>query len=473
MLTKFRTPMISANTDRATRRAAIASAALLLALNFMAFPAISHAQVQSEPPRAAIVSSPVSGVVFEDAPRILPIDSRFSQAIQTIAFDVGLTCEQVESYGWTIGANEQDRVNTIFTQTAQELARLGYSVIPQSPGSASADITVFTATRPDKNVLFTWSAGNSGLLLLMCDARSFNNGEVTKRGFGPGAAAATSAARANAQEAAATHEPAELVGEWSGTYSCLGQGPTGGTLTISRVTRDRDGFAVSGTFGFYPLKDKNPEVPRGLYRVRGRYDPVHQRAILEPGAWLQHPADYYNAVMVTEFNLDQKRTSGVFQGTTGCTSFEAAYKDGSADRAAAKALPDEEDTKAVKKVVKPKAKPKAKPVAETAPAVTTPAADATVSDIAPAVAPTVSTGGATGSAIPADSNGGAAEAVTVPAAPVTETAPPLPVTTAQPVAPTPTQIGIPTTTGPGLHDTPAVPDTTATPAAMAPVATVR
>lgn len=355
---------------------------LLMGTALVALPTAAMAQTTSP-----IISSPVSGVVFQDAPSLLPVDTRFSQAVQTVAIDLGLVCEQVESYGWTITPDQQDRVNTIFTQTAEELARLGYHVTPQSPSSAAADITVYTASRADKNVIFMWSAGTTGLLLLTCDAR----GDVAPKGFGPGASA-MNAASASGKTAYTdvskpqTLSPDELVGEWTGTYSCLGQGPTGATLTVSRAKADKNGASVSGLFSFYPLKDKNPNQPRGSYRFSGRYDDKAQRAILEPGAWVQHPGDYYNAVMAAQFNATQRRVSVVFEGTTGCTSFEGSYKDGSADRAAAKYAP-EDDMPKKKRVVKKKPAP-----AAPAPAVTNevPADIAPVpsADLAPTVEPT-------------------------------------------------------------------------------------
>ncbi len=180
MLTTVPHPTLTAvNRRRPTFWLAVSLLALALATPALAREAKAPATPQPT------VSSPVSGITFQDAPRALPVDSHFSQAIQTIAVDVGLSCEQVESYGWSVAPGDQERVNRIFTQTAQELARLGYSVAPQSPGSAAADITVYTATRPDKTVLFTWSAGPSGLLLLTCDARLTGMVDTSKRGFDP------------------------------------------------------------------------------------------------------------------------------------------------------------------------------------------------------------------------------------------------------------------------------------------------
>lgn len=368
--------------------------ALLLPSCLIALLAVTGtAAAQSITSAAPIISSPISGVVFHDAPKILPVDSRFSQAVQTIGFDIGLTCGQVESYGWNVAIGDQDRVNAIFTDTARELARLGYMVTPQSPGSAAADITVYTASRSDKNVLFTWSAGNAGLLLLMCDGQQNGQGSDTglTPGFGP--------AKKPADAAEGIHNfglkpaiaqplmrPQNMVGEWIGTYSCVDQGASGGTLSISRVRKERNGYTLNGVFSFYPLAGKNPDLPRGSYRVTGRFDEETQRAILEPGAWLQRPKDFYNAVMITQFNLEQGRSSSIFQGTTGCTSFEAAYKTGSADRAAKKAW-DETPKKKKKPVVKKKPAPQpteqpaelkpAEPIAapaETTPVETTPTA---------------------------------------------------------------------------------------------------
>ncbi len=353
---------------------------LSLWLSVCAVPSYAQATAEAEPTSLApvanpTVSSPVTGITFADAPRMLPVDTRFSQAIQTVGFDVGLTCQQIEAYGWKIGANEQTRVNNIFGDTAEQLANLGYSVLPQNPGSAAADITVYTASKPGQDVLFTWSAGKAGLLLLLCDAR----GAGDKKGFGPAPGTVNYNNRADAGETlAATGNPNDIIGEWPGTYSCLGQGPAGGTLTISRVKADKSGYAVSGMFSFYPLSDKNPNMVRGSYRLAGRYDVRTHRALLEPGLWIQRPNGFSNAPLIAEFDTaGAARVSALFQGTTGCTSFEGNLRADSAERAASKAYDEAAPVIVATKAPVKKKKTVKKAAMKVAPAMTAPATDAT------------------------------------------------------------------------------------------------
>ena len=355
---------------------------LLLPLLAVALPACAQdtapdaAQVAPTP----IVSSPVSGIVFSDAPRILPVDSRFAQAIETIGFDLGLSCGQVESYGWALGATEQDRVNGIFTNAAQELSSLGYAVQPQSPPSATTDLTVYTATRPDRTVLFTWSAGSNGLLLLLCDAQS----GVVSQGFGPAPGTVHRPAPAMSLPGMpAPINPQDLVGDWQGTYSCMSQGPAGATLTISRVRPDQTGTAISGSFSFYPLDDKTPDAPHGSYRVSGRLDPESGRAILDPGVWTDRPPGFTSAPLIAEFTPAEQRVSATFQGTVGCTSVEATYKPGSATAAAAKAVAEPMISTDTPRRARPAPRKMKKPVA----AVTKPMPPAT-DDAAPVVVAT-------------------------------------------------------------------------------------
>ena len=408
----------------------------------------------------ATVSSPVTGITFEDAPRLLPVDSRFSQAIQTIGFDVGLTCQQIEAYGWKIQPNEQTRVNNIFADVAQELASLGYSVLPQNPGSAAADITVFTASRGSgdagQTVLFTWSAGKAGLLLLLCEAR----GDITKQGFGPAPGSVAYNGRAGADGTGAdgtttpamVGKPADIIGEWPGTYSCLGQGPAGGTLTISRVARDKSGYAVSGIFGFYPISDKNPGMVHGSYRVAGRYDPLTRRALLEPQRWLQRPPGFTYAPLIAEFdiaNISNARVSALFQGTTGCTSFEGNLRANSAERAASKAAdePAPAPAAAASTVRKKKAvkKPAAKAHAANAKTTTMTTTNATPASpaAAPAATPAADVPGSTAATSPAVTAAPAVATVTTtseaPAAPAAADA----VTPPSMAAPAPTAAAAP------------------------------
>ena len=318
-----------------------ARSALRLPLLTLIFLATAGASFAAGP-----VKSAISGINFKDAPEVLPVEERYSQAIQTIAADLGNSCQQIESYGWSIDPSQQARVNAIFTDTAKELSRLGYSVSAQSPGSAAADITVYSATRAGRNLLLTWSAGKDKLLLLMCQTQGEISGTAAKA------------------ENPALLQADDLIGDWDGTYSCSHQGQTGGTITVTRVVKERDGYGLTGIFSFYPTA-KNPNEPRGSYRLKGHFDEAQQRAIFEPTSWIQKPAGYGNAMMIANFNADQKHVTALYEGISGCTSFEGQYKAGSADRASRKYFDESKPIEPKKKKVAPK--PKAKPVVESAP----------------------------------------------------------------------------------------------------------
>jgi hypothetical protein len=295
-------------------------------------------------PRAT--ESSVSNISFTDAPKRLPIDTRFSQAIQTIAFNLNLSCRQIEAYGWTLSPSEQTRVDAIFTDAATQLANAGYTVKPQNPAAAAEDITVYTATQresPTDHLLFMWSAGDAGLLLLLCDAKG---------------SAEPAATNGNATRAPALPEnvpyvdsnPTRLVGEWMGRYTCRSQGPTSATLTITKahMGTSHDDHRLDGVFSFYPSPD-NPGVAAGSYRVMGTYDDATQQATFSPGAWQQQPIGYTSHPFIAYFDLQRERVSMIFQETTGCTSFEAGLKSRSTNAAEPAKKPAKKKKKAVKK----------------------------------------------------------------------------------------------------------------------------
>ena len=327
---------------------------LLVALTIATGAAAYAGELQMrELPRAA--SSSVSNITFADAPKRLPIDTRFSQAIQTVAFNLSLACRQIEAYGWTLKPSEQSRVDAIFTDAATQLANYGYVVKPQNPVSAAEDITVYTATRPNApndHILFMWSAGDAGLLLLMCDAK----------GSGEEAATATASRAPSLPENVPYIDtnPTRLVGEWMGRYTCRSQGPTTATLTITKahLGANHDDHQLDGVFSFYPSPE-NPGVASGSYRVMGTYDDATQQAMFSPGPWQQQPVGYTSHPFVAYFDLQRERVSVIFQETTGCTSFEAGLKSHSIGTADAPAK------KAAKK--KKKTTPKKKPVPVEAP----------------------------------------------------------------------------------------------------------
>jgi len=117
--------------------------------------------------------SDVAGVTFDDQPLRMPPSETFSRSLDKVAFELGVTCQEKEYLGWPLAQSEQARVDSIFSDTVSKMKMRGYSVTPRNPRAAGADVSVFTATRRaepvSRSVLGIWSAGDAGLLLMMCD----------------------------------------------------------------------------------------------------------------------------------------------------------------------------------------------------------------------------------------------------------------------------------------------------------------
>jgi hypothetical protein len=355
-------------------------------------------------------SSPLSGLAFDDKPLMLPMQHNFQMAMLTAGSEIGRSCGKMESYGWRMSQSEQGRVDQIFNSTVDHLHTMGYQVDPQNPVSVSHDITLFTADKADRHFLFMWSAGEVGLVMVLCETSP------------PIAGMANAAAQAYPKDvmqsgmvspdskeyadAAAKFTP---LGNWVGNYTCT-QGYTGGTLQVTSLK----GENFQGTFRFYPT-DKNPYVPSGRYSVSGQYDKSSQRMLINPGSWIQRPKNYYNTVMIGSFDPFNRTFSAYFQGITGCTSFEAKYVGGAPVE---KPTPKKHAAKkktAAKKTVAKKATV-AKGVAE-------PSQPAPIAKQTPATAPTLAPG------IPAPA---AAAPTPLPSLPSLSVAPP---PGAPPVAP--------------------------------------
>lgn len=113
--------------------------------------------------------SALAGISFTDPPIQLPVTESFEDAMLNVATDLQRRCRTIEAYGWRLRQAEQKRVNDIFDSTALQLGAGKYKLQPRTPRSASPEVTVFTADKPDKSLLFLWSAGELGLVLLICD----------------------------------------------------------------------------------------------------------------------------------------------------------------------------------------------------------------------------------------------------------------------------------------------------------------
>ena len=245
----------------------------------------------------------------------------------TASSELGRSCGKMEAYGWRMGANEQTRVNQIFSNTVDRLRGLGYSVESQTPTSVSSDITLFTADRADRHFMFMWSAGEIGLAMVLCESSAPASSRLS-----PKAPSVQVFSQPNDVLATELQTPAPSVskhsvdhftpvGDWVGGYTCM-QGYTGGTLRITKL----DGENFTGTFKFYPTP-KNQSVPSGRYEIYGQYDRASQRILINPGKWLERPPHFFNTIMVGSFDPVARTFSAYFQGINGCTSFEARAGD--------------------------------------------------------------------------------------------------------------------------------------------------
>lgn len=119
-----------------------------------------------------VTASEIAGVTFDDQPLRMNASEAFRRSLDTVSFELGRPCKDQEYYGWPMQQSEQDRVNRIFEETNAKFKLRGFSVTPRAPRSVGRDVSAFTADRLDKRILGLWSAGDVGLLLLMCNAET-------------------------------------------------------------------------------------------------------------------------------------------------------------------------------------------------------------------------------------------------------------------------------------------------------------
>lgn len=341
--------------------------------------------------------SPIAGISFDDRPLLLPVQRNFQMAMLTVSSELGRTCGRMEAYGWRTEAAEQDRVNQIFNNTVDRMRAQGYAVESKSSNAVSRDVTLFSADRSDRHLIFLWSAGEIGLVMVLCETsaplspiplNTARETEASQPATFPSHLPMAETVRTSKQPAATVssatrpmHASFSPVGTWVGTYTCA-QGTTGATFQIDHVKGDQ----FEGSFSFYPTT-KNPYVPKGKYLVFGEYDADSQRILINPGKWVNRPKDFYSTIMIGSFDPVAKSFSGYFQGITGCTSFEAnADHLASGESAKAKAVENRVEKKAKAPVKKPAPKTPKKPVAQSKPVVEKSAAPV-ASKATPAVSP--------------------------------------------------------------------------------------
>lgn len=327
--------------------------------------------------------SPIAGITFDDRPLMLPVQRNFQMAMLTASSEMGRSCGRMEAYGWRLSGEEQQRVNQIFNNTVDRLRAQGYVVETKSASSVSRDVTLFSADRSDKHLILMWSAGEIGLVMVLCEtsepltpipeyqvkkAENLQPAafptplELTKKAAPSARASATASPSAPSRltrTGKTVQESFSPVGAWVGTYTC-GQGTTGATLSIEKLKGDQ----FEGVFSFYPTA-KNPYVAKGKYRVFGEYDADSLRILVNPGKWIERPKDYYSTIMIGSFDPIAGTFSAFFQGIMGCTSFEAHAGQGDSELAAPSMKKNAVEKKPAAKAVKKK-KAAAKPAAAAA-----------------------------------------------------------------------------------------------------------
>ncbi len=320
--------------------------------------------------------SPIAGITFDDRPLILPIQRNFQMAMLTASSELSRSCGRIESYGWRLEGNEQKRVNQIFNNTVDRIRAQGFVVEVKHPKSLSRDVTLFTADTRSKHLLFLWSAGDIGLVMVLCETSApllpIADSVIKKaEAIAPANFPAPfeplenlGASRASRLSAGSGRKPMQLtrtgkpkyenfspLGSWSGSYTCS-QGTTGATFEMKSLTGDH----FEGVFRFYPTA-KNPYVSKGSYAVFGEYDKDSQRILLNPGEWIDRPKGYQTTIMIGSFDPIKETFSAFFQGIMGCTSYEAHF-DGPPLEKKAKELKKKKSKKKKAKVSKKKKKKK-------------------------------------------------------------------------------------------------------------------
>lgn len=340
---------------------------------------LSVAQVSNASDMPTAAGSPIAGISFDDRPLMLPVQRNFQMAMLTVSSELGRSCGRMEAYGWRMESQEQDRVNYIFNNTVDRMRAQGYVVESKTSTSISRDVTLFTADRTDRHLIFLWSAGEIGLVMVLCETSApispipYGSSNTLDAQVGqpadmpshlPMAKTIRSAKQGAEQDDVGLSSVGKRantsftpVGSWIGTYTCS-QGTTGATLKIEKLKGDQ----FEGSFNFYPTA-KNPYVPKGKYMVFGEFDADSNRILINPGKWVERPTNFYSTIMIGSFDPVNRTFSGYFQGITGCTSFEAdangqvdavPSKATSSKTEAKKAVPAKKKAPAKKKVSKPK-----------------------------------------------------------------------------------------------------------------------
>ena len=119
-----------------------------------------------------VSQSEISGVTFDDQPLRLSASEPFRRSLDTVSFELGRPCKNQEYLGWPLQQSEQSRVDRVFEEVNEKMKLRGYDLQPRKARSVGSDVAAFTADNAERRLLGIWSAGDVGLLLLMCDSET-------------------------------------------------------------------------------------------------------------------------------------------------------------------------------------------------------------------------------------------------------------------------------------------------------------
>ncbi|RYG34267.1 MAG: hypothetical protein EON93_08340 [Burkholderiales bacterium] len=109
----------------------------------------------------------------------------------------------------------------------------------------------------------------------------------------------------------------DVTGDWSGRYIC-NQGVTAVHLIIQSAGKPG---AITATFSFGPPPE-NPEVPKGTYVMRGKYESGERRLWLQGQRWIKQPFGYVMVGLDGRMSPDGDKIVGRIPDMDGCTNFE-------------------------------------------------------------------------------------------------------------------------------------------------------
>jgi hypothetical protein len=112
-----------------------------------------------------------------------------------------------------------------------------------------------------------------------------------------------------------------ISGEWEGKYTCSKQ-VTGVTIAIVQT-----GNKVIAEFSLGPVPE-SPNIPRGIAKYEGDFNPISRRMSFPRGTWIEQPAPFWTAFgFQGQFNENLETFSGKMDHHS-CTTINLRRKSG-------------------------------------------------------------------------------------------------------------------------------------------------